>query len=71
MFYCHTLQIDDEAVCWNAILFCNRSAAYVSLGQLKEALVDCHSALARDPEYLKAYLRRARVFRVPSHLHIL
>lgn len=33
----------------------------MSLGLFKEALIDCHNSLARQPEYFKAYLRRARV----------
>jgi DnaJ family protein C protein 7 len=32
--------------------------------QHREALTDCHNSLARMPDYTKAYLRRARVFKV-------
>ena len=64
MFIINLIKVDSEALYWNAVLFGNRAAAYMALGMYKEALVDCHNALARQPEYFKAYLRRARVYKV-------
>ncbi|KAL8493921.1 hypothetical protein ACS0TY_024902 [Phlomoides rotata] len=42
-----------------AICFCNRAAAYQSLGQIIDAISDCSIAIALDENYLKAISRRA------------
>ena len=60
-FFC---QVDPLTVKWCAILHNNRAAAYLSDGHLKECLSDCNEAILKDPNYSKAYLRRARVYRV-------
>jgi hypothetical protein len=57
-------QIDPLARRWGAILHSNRSAAEMSLGLFAEAVIDCNHALVKDPEYFRAYLRRARAYRV-------
>lgn len=36
----------------------------MALGHFKEALVDCDNSLTLEPEFFKAYLRRARVSKV-------
>ena len=56
--------MDPLAVKWVAILYNNRAAAYLCEGRLKESVADCHEAISRDANYYKAYLRRARAFRV-------
>ena len=53
-------RIDPQAVRWAAILYNNRAAARMAVGQLAEAIADCHEALTRDPQYSRVYLRRAR-----------
>ncbi|XP_073317414.1 uncharacterized protein [Primulina huaijiensis] len=42
-----------------AICFCNRAAAYQSIGQIIDAIADCSVALALDENYQKALSRRA------------
>ena len=58
------VQVDPLTVKWCAILHNNRAAAYLSDGHLKECLSDCNEAILKDQNYSKAYLRRARVYRV-------
>ena len=62
--YTDVLQVDPDAHVWNAIMFGNRAAASMRLGLFSEAVSDCHQSLVRDPEYVRAYLRRARANRV-------
>ena len=45
-----------------ALLFSNRAASNVACGELEDALLDCNAALAEDPGFWKARLRRARVY---------
>lgn len=61
--YTNALKIDKDARIWNAILYSNRAATEMSLGLYAEAVNDCHNAIAKDSEYSRAYLRRARAFR--------
>jgi DnaJ homolog subfamily C member 7 len=62
--YTDVLQVDPDAHIWNAIMFGNRAASSMRLGLFSEAVSDCHQSLVRDPEYTRAYLRRARANRV-------
>lgn len=41
-----------------AICFCNRAAAYQSIGQIIDAIADCSVAIALDENYQKAISRR-------------
>jgi len=61
--YGDVLQVDPDAHVWNAIMFGNKAASAMRLGLFSEAVSDCHQSLARDPEYSRAYLRRARAQR--------
>ena len=61
--YAAALQVDANAVRWNAILHSNRAAAYMAMGKHDDAVRDCHAALSKDPSYARAYLRRARAHR--------
>ena len=45
------------------LLLCNRAACAASVGDHERALADCEAVLERDPEYLKAALRRAHALR--------
>jgi DnaJ family protein C protein 7 len=44
---------------YNAQIYCNRGAARMKLRQFAEAKEDCDAAIAADPKYVKAYVRRA------------
>ena len=46
-----------------SLLLCNRAACASSFGDHKSALADCEAVLAKDPEYVKAALRRAHALR--------
>lgn len=65
VYYCVCIrQVDPSARKWNAIIFSNRAAAHMSLGMHTDAVTDCHHAIQKDPDFSKAYLRRARAYRV-------
>jgi len=61
--YSNALKVDPSARRWNAILYSNRAAAHMSLGMFSDAVQDCNQAIQRDPDFAKAFLRRARAFR--------
>ena len=48
------------------MLYNSRAAAHLGTGQLKEAVADCQQAINRDPNFLRAYLRRARILAVST-----
>ena len=43
-----------------AVFHSNRAACFVELSKFREAVDDCTRAVALDPRYLKAYVRRAK-----------
>uniref|UniRef100_A0A7N1A8Y1 Thioredoxin domain-containing protein n=1 Tax=Kalanchoe fedtschenkoi TaxID=63787 RepID=A0A7N1A8Y1_KALFE len=43
----------------NSILYCNRAACWVKIGQWERSIEDCNQALRIQPSYTKALLRRA------------
>lgn len=51
-----------------AVLFGNRAACLIKLGENKDAIKDCTSALEYDPVYLKVKLRRAQTYEVEEKL---
>jgi curved DNA-binding protein CbpA len=46
----------------NAVLHCNRAAAYMVLSKYREAISDCTAALHIHSHYMKAMLRRSRCY---------
>ncbi len=67
LFFLIALQLDPTAHVWNAVMYGNRAAALMRLEMYTEAVADCHQSLARDPDYLRAYLRRARAYKVSAY----
>ena len=63
---CWSYQLDPSALRWNAIICSNRAAANMSLGMHSDAISDCNQAIQKDPDFSKAYLRRARAYRVST-----
>lgn len=45
-----------------AVLYANRAAAKAKLGRTKSAIEDCTKALELNDKYLRAYLRRAKLY---------
>ena len=67
--YSEALRKDPEAYRWNAVLYCNRAAAYMNIQKYTEAINDCHQSLARDKQYVKALLRRGRAHRASGNFN--
>ena len=55
IFYTEAIKLNDQ----EAIYFSNRSAAYYNLEQFENALQDATQALILNPQFLKAYYRKA------------
>lgn len=53
----------------NQALYSNRSAAYISLGQLPQALDDANQAIEYGPRWPKAYRRKASVLDAQRKFH--
>uniref|UniRef100_K3W9B9 J domain-containing protein n=1 Tax=Globisporangium ultimum (strain ATCC 200006 / CBS 805.95 / DAOM BR144) TaxID=431595 RepID=K3W9B9_GLOUD len=58
--YSQALRVDPHHDEYCAVVYCNRAAALMGLGQFESALLDCEDALKRKPQYPRALLRRAR-----------
>ena len=63
--------MDLSARKWNSILYSNRAAANMALNQFQDAVMDCHNAIAKDPTFYRAYLRRARAYKVNYTYYII
>ena len=48
------------------ILYCNRAAAQKELGRYREGIEDCGKAIKLDPNFSKAYARRARCLQLQN-----
>jgi DnaJ family protein C protein 7 len=60
--YTKLLEIDSNHSSFCATIYSNRAASLMEIGQLKEALFDCNKAIILDPSFLRAQMRRAKVF---------
>lgn len=60
--YTAAISCSVESRPFAAICFCNRAAAYRSMGQPLDAIADCCLAIALDGNYYKAISRRAAIY---------
>jgi len=60
--YTSALTTDPLNGLTNAKIYFNRSIAYAKLKKLPEAIEDCSQAIRLDDNYIKAYLRRAKLY---------
>lgn len=60
--YSAALQMAPAASSQRAVYFANRAACALKLQQWSDAMKDCSAAVAIDPNYTKAYLRRATAY---------
>lgn len=60
--YSQALQIDPLNKKTNAKLYFNRAVALGKQGKNREAIADCTSALQLDSKYVKAIMKRARLY---------
>lgn len=58
--YSDALKIDPLNDTFNAKLYCNRAATQMRLKQWQGSFNDCGEAIMRNPDYQKAYSRRAQ-----------
>jgi len=61
--YSECIKIDPDNKGFASKLHCNRAASLQKLGKDAEALEDCEKAIELNPEYGKAYVRRAGCLR--------
>jgi DnaJ family protein C protein 7 len=66
--YGEALKKDHEAVRWNALLHCNRAAAYLNAEKFSEAIEDCNQALSLDKTLILSFLRRARAHKALGNI---
>ena len=59
--YTQALELDPKHKFFNSTILANRAAAYMKQKDYLKALEDCNRSLALNPDYTKAYLRRANV----------
>lgn len=65
IYYTNALQ---RSVHHKVILYTNRSAAYLGLGDYTNALNDADAAITLDTSWLKAYYRKASVYETMGRL---
>ena len=65
--YSRAVELDSSAKRWYAIMYSNRAAAHMAIHLNSEAVQDCNRAVHEyDPNYTRAYLRRARAYRAQA-----
>ena len=60
--YSRAIDIRVEDPVFNAVLYCNRAAAYIGLSKYVDAIADCFSAAHLDPFYIRVLQRRADAY---------
>lgn len=60
--YTESLTIDQNNKTMNAALYFNRATTCSKLNKLDDCIEDCTKAIDLDPNYIKAYLRRAKSY---------
>lgn len=51
-----------------SIFYCNRAAAKIKINYTETAIEDCSKAIELNPNYIKAYLRRAKLYETSDKL---
>lgn len=59
--YSQALVLDGKHRLFNSLILGNRAAAHMAEQNYLQALDDCNSALSLNPNYTRAYLRRANI----------
>jgi DnaJ family protein C protein 7 len=59
--YSEALTVDPLNTLTNAKLHCNRALVGSKIGKLEESIEDCTKAVELDPNYVKAFQRRAKL----------
>ena len=54
------VKVEDKA--FNAVLYCNRAAAYHAMNKYIDAIADCFTASALDASYVRVLQRRADAY---------
>ena len=54
--------LNEESNASRAVFLNNRAACFLHLNQLDDALEDCNASILANPDYIKAYLRRSKIF---------
>ncbi len=54
------MKVEDQA--FNAVLYCNRAAAYHAMSKYIDAIADCFTASALDASYVRVLQRRADAY---------
>jgi len=57
--YTDAINLDPDNDSYNSTLYCNRAAASIKLKNFKQGVADCDKALEKNPNYVKAFIRRA------------
>jgi len=62
---CYTkalLECPPSFAATRAIFYSNRAACFIKMDQSEQAIADCSKAIDLDPNYAKAYFRRAQLY---------
>jgi len=60
--YNEALMLDPHNDRYNAVILCNRAAAFMAEKRYNDAVIDCSSSLEKNPEYTRARIRRAHAY---------
>ena len=60
--YSRAIEVKVEDAAFNAVLYCNRAAAYHAMSKYIDAIADCFTAAALDASYVRVLQRRADAY---------